>query len=349
MSDSSSDDEAQRPRRRRGETREERLYGVFAEDSEDSETRKRATRRGPVAFVSGGRVPREQEAAIGELSDSSAENGGRDNSDESSVGGEKDDNEDDEEEEELDDALPSWIGDTSSHLDQRGKKMNDLVRQMLSRVSSSAAVDPGAKSSGGSAAPTSTRLRPDAAVADRLVKGALGSQRFRKMNGFGVSNALGGTEGAEVDLDSAVQFSSSATAPVKKIAEFERHTKGFASKYLAKFNFEGRLGKEEKGISKPFEVKVRPNQLGLGFGGFKEATTLKSNREVERELRAANKEGGGVDEVVDSEEEREKKRAAERDRRKDPQGKDHSHRQQRKPREGKPRRGGAASAGRKVE
>jgi hypothetical protein len=65
---------------------------------------------------------------------------------------------------------------------------------------------------------------------------------------------------------------------------FEKHTKGFASKYLAKFNFEGKLGREAQGISKPIEVQVRPTNLGLGFGGFKEAATIKANKEVEREL-----------------------------------------------------------------
>merc|ERR1712238_166941 len=39
-----------------------------------------------------------------------------------------------------------------------------------------------------------------------------------------------------------------------------------------------------KGISRPVEVVVRPNHLGLGFGDFKEASQLKGNRKIEAEV-----------------------------------------------------------------
>lgn len=39
------------------------------------------------------------------------------------------------------------------------------------------------------------------------------------------------------------------------------------------------------GISQPVAVKVRPANLGLGFGNFKEATALKANRQIESEVR----------------------------------------------------------------
>jgi len=76
---------------------------------------------------------------------------------------------------------------------------------------------------------------------------------------------------------------------------FEAHTKGFGAKYLSKFGFAGRLGKHEQGIVAPVDVKVRPAMLGLGFGGFKEASKLKANVAVERDY--AGREGDGeVDE-----------------------------------------------------
>lgn len=50
---------------------------------------------------------------------------------------------------------------------------------------------------------------------------------------------------------------------------------GFASKMMAKMGFTGRLGRNEDGVTRQLEVKVRPEQAGLGFGNFKEATTLK--------------------------------------------------------------------------
>lgn len=43
----------------------------------------------------------------------------------------------------------------------------------------------------------------------------------------------------------------------KAFGEFEKHTKGFGSKYLAKFGFKGRLGKKETGIVNPIAPVIR--------------------------------------------------------------------------------------------
>lgn len=71
---------------------------------------------------------------------------------------------------------------------------------------------------------------------------------------------------------------------VKNLAKWEKHTKGFGKKMLEKMGFKGRLGKDGSGISAPVAVKVRPNQLGLGFGDFQEAGNLAENRKIEKEL-----------------------------------------------------------------
>ncbi|KAF0775769.1 hypothetical protein AaE_000534, partial [Aphanomyces astaci] len=71
---------------------------------------------------------------------------------------------------------------------------------------------------------------------------------------------------------------------MKKMGTWQKHTKGFGMKMLAKMGFKGRLGKDEQGVAAPVAVKARPNQMGLGFGDFKEAVTLKQNKEIEREL-----------------------------------------------------------------
>ncbi|EQC38485.1 hypothetical protein SDRG_04193 [Saprolegnia diclina VS20] len=68
------------------------------------------------------------------------------------------------------------------------------------------------------------------------------------------------------------------------MGKWEKHTKGFGMKMLAKMGFKGRLGKDEQGIAVPIAVKARPNQLGLGASGFKEASSLAQNKQVEREL-----------------------------------------------------------------
>ena len=74
--------------------------------------------------------------------------------------------------------------------------------------------------------------------------------------------------------------------PAPGIGKWEKHTKGIGMKLLSKMGFksgEG-LGAERKGISRVVEVKVRPTNLGLGFGDFQEATQLKENKELESEL-----------------------------------------------------------------
>ena len=95
------------------------------------------------------------------------------------------------------------------------------------------------------------------------------------------------------------------------IGKWEKHTKGIGMKLLTKMGFSGSggLGKRNRGkqnqnqnnsvsntnasnnsgagvgISRPLEVVVRPTNLGLGYGNFKEASRLKVNRQLEAEVR----------------------------------------------------------------
>ena len=139
--------------------------------------------------------------------------------------------------------------------------------------------------------------------------------------------------------------------PIKKdptLGTWEKHTKGIGMKLLSKMGYKGSGGlgakrlkksssldinvKEEDGkaaaaavqvereqeelehrtgISRPVEVVVRPANLGLGFGNFKEATKLKANQRIEAEVR-------GVDwEKKEAEERKIKKEAEDKVRRKE--------------------------------
>jgi len=138
------------------------------------------------------------------------------------------------------------------------------------------------------------------------------------------------------------------------LGTWERHTKGFGSKLLAKMGWTGSGGlgsnrrtfrgespttnektKEDvtqsgnepetktttapapvpappkaavkKGISRPVEVVVRPSNMGLGFGNFKEASQLKGNRRIEAEVR-----GIDYDTQVRKEKEEEQKKRRQR-------------------------------------
>jgi Tuftelin interacting protein N terminal/G-patch domain len=77
-----------------------------------------------------------------------------------------------------------------------------------------------------------------------------------------------------------------------KFGDWEKHTKGIGLKLMKKMGFTGRLGKHETGVTRQLEVKLRPNGIGLGFGNFKEAATLKVNREIE-----ADRQGKTVEEL----------------------------------------------------
>jgi len=129
--------------------------------------------------------------------------------------------------------------------------------------------------------------------------------------------------------------------PIKKdptLGTWEKHTKGIGMKLLSKMGYKGSGGlgakrlkknveEDEKavgvgvgvgvqveqeqvevehrtGISRPVEVVVRPANLGLGFGNFKEATSLKANQRIEAEVR-------GVDWEKKEAEERKKKQQEE--------------------------------------
>jgi tuftelin-interacting protein 11 len=102
------------------------------------------------------------------------------------------------------------------------------------------------------------------------------------------------------------------------LGTWEKHTKGMGMKLLAKMGYKGfgGLGSKRrkqlktivdettgdkvevevegpalnKGISRPVEVVVRPNNLGLGYGNFKEATKLKNNQQIEAEVRGIDLE-----------------------------------------------------------
>ena len=71
----------------------------------------------------------------------------------------------------------------------------------------------------------------------------------------------------------------------KDFATFESTSKGFGSRMLEKMGWiKGQgIGKAGHGVVNPLESKLRPNSMGLGFGGFKE-TTAKAKIQQERIL-----------------------------------------------------------------
>lgn len=95
---------------------------------------------------------------------------------------------------------------------------------------------------------------------------------------------------------------------VKPTFAWEKHSKAFGSKFLAKLGFKGRLGKEENGVSTTIEVVQRPAQMGIGFGNFTEATALKNNRKLQKEWK-----GETFDEEEDQKQRKREREALEED------------------------------------
>mmetsp|Transcript_37217 Transcript_37217/g.90403 ORF Transcript_37217/g.90403 Transcript_37217/m.90403 type:complete len:942 (+) Transcript_37217:23-2848(+) len=136
--------------------------------------------------------------------------------------------------------------------------------------------------------------------------------------GLGMPSSFGKTDEARTSTKPKLQSS---------LGKWEKHTKGIGGKLLAKMGWsgEGGLGSNRrklkkaqdesdaktetveseqarKGISRPVEVVVRPASLGLGFGNFKEASQLKTNRQIEAEVRGlvpAENDNKQVDESRD--------------------------------------------------
>lgn len=214
-------------RQKRQQTEEDRIYGVFAENSSDKEGGRRrrdgskADLTKPVAFVSKGVAqpdPPRDEAARPGLGGLGSTGAGLGFAPPMSAQQQQQEEEDDE----VELNVPSAFG-------QRCAQHAALLHNIIAH-------------------PHSMKR----AVEERRALGNQAAKQARDQK-----KAAGGQGG--------------------DIGTFERHTRGIASKMMAKMGYvpgQG-LGKQKQGISRPIDNKLRPKNMGLGFGDFTEHKMVK--------------------------------------------------------------------------
>ncbi|KAH7616331.1 putative Septin and tuftelin-interacting protein 1-like protein 1 [Nannochloris sp. 'desiccata'] len=304
-------------RKKRSQTRDDQIYGVFAgEDDSDSDgvgVGKRRRRGGglktqdyakPVGFVGGGVMGNtasavdgeedeetEQEAAAREIAEMEAAE------------------EDDEEEDAYGYSTRGGLGGMGSGAGGLGFCSGVGGGVGLGSSRSVAGLGAGglgfrpaaatAKEEEEEFLPTAFGRRIKAAAEERRNKEASDAKAAKPNDN---NNQLGGTRGGRGGIGRSNGSSRGTTTTAGDIGSFEVHTKGIGSKLLSQMGWkEGHgLGRDGKGIAKPLEAKLRPKGMGMGFGDRREPKlapeeTKVEKKEEQKELkkRQQDRKGGG--------------------------------------------------------
>ncbi len=314
-------------RKKRNQTRDDQIYGVFAgEDDSDSDgdgggKRRRGGGFGgskkqdytkPVGFVGGG-VMGNTKSAAGE--EDQEENEETEQEAAAREIAEMEAAAEDEEEEDADDAY-GYAGSNRGGLGSGGGGLGFSSGGgsgglgFSSATAGLGAAGLGAGSSGGlgfhPAAATTTTANEDEEILPtafgRRIKAAA-EERRKKEASAAKGGAAGGAAGGNARGGLGSNSSSRPVTAAGDIGSFEVHTKGIGSKLLSMMGWkEGHgLGRDGKGIAKPLEAKLRPKGMGMGFGDRREPKLapeepkdkeILEKKEQEIKKKQGGKEGG---------------------------------------------------------
>jgi G-patch domain len=121
--------------------------------------------------------------------------------------------------------------------------------------------------------------------------GGLGSKR--RQRGELAATTTTTTTSSKDDADIKDESSAAAAAPAAAVTTTTTTTAKNSSKLA-------------QGITRTVQVKVRPANLGLGFGGFQEATKLKVNQQIEAQVRGIELKDNDEDSDHDDKEKKKK-------------------------------------------
>jgi tuftelin-interacting protein 11 len=297
------DEDNKEERGYRHRTREEATYGVFMEDSDQDDSRRQRRKR-PASkplfrreqqsraksssltapmFVQGDTLQDE------EMAETPAADSQEAVKDKSPVS---------ESQAPVAETPPEPPTEQELKLQQQRKEANQQFLNLMDRAKRKRARPLSSSSNRETDAPgtSSVKTFTSATKAEPAAAG-LGSTSTRTAGlGLGMTGDSMGAPGIGLGMSTGRGLGMSPAAPPRrdlKLGTWEKHTKGIGMKLLSKMGYKGSGGLGSKrreeakktGISRAVEVKVRPANLGLGFGGFREASALKVNRQLEAEVR----------------------------------------------------------------
>lgn len=287
-------------KRRRRNGKEDALYGIFAEDSDDDDGEKRASRshskrndwtKAP-AFVTGDKpVKLDEPMAIDPdeiVANKSSSDSGDEEEDDGEAGGSEGEGETREDAEYSDESEPSRPPSPRVRIEDEDEQPPKPRLGGIGSSNAQATGLPSFSSGGGLGSWNSEATQPFSA----MPKGGIGSQR----GGIGSRTTVETMEWEESPSnkpssshtgDTPTAFANKSQSfvraakpppnvalPAEEVAHFSKISNTFGARMLAKMGWQAGsgLGATGEGIVVPIESKLRPQKMGIAFKGFKEKT-----------------------------------------------------------------------------